>query len=161
MSDSNPATRRSFLKSGMLLATPIASIATVAHADRAAAADSLKARLARLEDEAAIRELHRSWLRRVSAGESDALPRFTARRVTADPLGAPDQFVFAPDRHSAIGHFDCLVQFASPLALDSTLAQMAHAQGNGAVLRTERRMVMVKYTRTSGSWEIRKVEFEG
>ena len=73
------STRRSFLKGGALLVAPLAAAAPPA----ILADDALKVRLARLEDEAAIRELHQTWLRRVNAGADDA-----AARLFADSEGA-------------------------------------------------------------------------
>lgn len=147
-------TRRRFLKGGALLAAPIAiaSVSAVALAD-----DGLKARVERLEDEAAIRELHQSWLRQVNAGDREALLDSAVRRITADHAGAPDKIEIAADGRSAVGYFDCAVDVETPLAKDCTLAQMAHAQGNGTMRRTERRMLTIDYTKSSGSWKIGKV----
>ncbi|MGB6451603.1 MAG: hypothetical protein WBE92_12700 [Steroidobacteraceae bacterium] len=154
MTQGNIPTRRKFLQGGALLAAPIAvaSVSAVAIAD-----DGLKARVKRLEDEAAIRELHRSWLREVNAGVSDALPDNAVRRITADHAGTPDKIEIAADGRSAVGHFDYAVEVETPLARDCTLAQMAHAQGNGSMRRTERRMLTVNYAKTGGTWKIGKI----
>jgi hypothetical protein len=151
----NPTrTRRTFLKGGALLAAPIAaaSVSAVALAD-----DGSKARLGRLEEEAAIRKLHQSWLRRINAGERDALLDPAVRRITADHVGAPDRIELASDARSAVGYFDYVVEAETPLALDCTLAQMAHAQGHGTTRRSERRMLTVEYTKTLGTWKIGNV----
>jgi hypothetical protein len=147
-------TRRRFLKGGALLAAPIAiaSVSAVALAD-----DGLKARVRRLEDEAAIRELHQSWLRQVNTGDREALHDSAVRRITADHAGAPDGIEIAADGRSAVGYFDCAVDVETPLAKDCTLAQMAHAQGYGTLRRTERRMLTIDYTKSSGCWKIEKV----
>jgi len=147
-------TRRRFLKGGALLAAPvaIASVSAVALAD-----DGLKARVRRLEDEAAIRELHQSWLRQVNTGDRDALLDSAVRRITADHTGAPDKIEIAADGRSAVGCFDHAVDVETPLANDCTLAQMAHAQGYGTICRTERRMLTIDYTKSSGCWKIGKV----
>jgi len=141
MADNPGATRRTFLKGGALLAAPLAaaSVTVVALAD-----DGLKQRLTRLEDEAAIRTLHQSWLRQINA--------------FAHHAGAPDKIEIAADGHSAVGHYDLAVQLETPLARDSTLAQMAYVQGDGTVRRTEHRTLTVDYTRVNhGVWAIRKV----
>ncbi len=155
MSEDRTPTRRKFLKGGALLAAPIAvaSVSAVALAD-----DGLRARVKRLEDEAAIRELHHSWLRRVNTGEGEALPDNAVRRITADHGGAPDQIEISADGRSAVGHFDYAIEVETPLANDCTLAQMAHAQGNGALRRSERRMLRVEFTKASGAWRIANVE---
>jgi hypothetical protein len=148
-------TRRMFLKGGALLAAPIAAASVTA---AALADEELKARVERLQDEVAIRELHQSWLRRVNAGERSALLDGAVRRIIADHAGAPERIEFAVDGLSAVGHFDYAVEAEVPLAEDCTLAQMAHAQGNGILRRTERRMLTVEYTRSStGAWRIGKV----
>jgi hypothetical protein len=151
--DSTP-TRRKFLQGGALLAAPIAvaSVSAVALAD-----DGLKARVKRLEDEAAIRELHQSWLRQVNAGESEALPDTAVRRITADHAGATDKIEIAADGRIAVGYFDHAVEAETPLAKDCTLAQMAHVQSNGTMRRTERRRLTVDYAKTGGTWKIAKV----
>src|SRR5690606_8938732 len=58
--------RRSFLKTGALIAAPaLAAVPAVALAD-----DGSRARLARLEDERAIETLHRELLRSLNADDS-------------------------------------------------------------------------------------------
>jgi hypothetical protein len=156
MTKDSLSTRRTFLKRGALLAAPIAATAAPA---LALADDGVHARARDLEDKAAIRELHQSWLRRVNTGECDALPASTVRRIIADHAGAADRIDVARDGQSAVGHFDCAVETATPLATDCTLAQMAHAQGHGTVRRTERRMLTVGYAKMGGSWRIGKVSF--
>jgi hypothetical protein len=147
-------TRRRFLKGGALLAAPvaIASVPAVALAD-----DRLKARVMRLEDEAAVRELHHSWLRQVNAGDREALLDSAVCRIISDHAGAPDKIEIATDGRSAVGYFDCAVDVETPLAKDCTLAQMAHAQGTGTMHRTVRRMLTIDYTKSSGTWEIERV----
>lgn len=154
MKKQNTSTRRSFLRGGAILAAPIAAVAVPA----AALADNRSsARAERLENEIAIRDLHQSWLRRVNAGERDALLDRTVRRVLADHGGAPDQIEIAADGRSAIGRFDYVVESEMPLLEDGTLAQMARAQGHAAPYRAERRMLTVDYAKTGGSWRIIKV----
>lgn len=154
MTEANNSTRRSFLKGGALLAAPIAaaSVSAVALAD-----DGLKARLQRLQNEAAIRELHQSWLRQVNAARGDGLLDEAVRRITADHAGAPDKIEIAADGRSAIGYFDHAVELEAPLAEDCTLAQMARAQGTGTTCRSERRMLRVGYTKTGETWQIGRV----
>ena len=154
MSKSKTSTRRSFLRGGALLAAPIAavSVPAVALAD-----DELKTRIKRLEDEAAIRELHRSWLRQVNAGERDGLVEEAVRRIMVDHAGASDKIELAADGRSAVGYFDCAVEVEIPLAAECTLARMAHAQGHGTVRQTERRVLRVDYANISGTWKIASV----
>ena len=167
MTTDTASTRRSFLKAGALLAVPLA-VATPA---AVMADDGLKARLARLEDEAAIRELHQTWLRRVNAGTVQAGIRLlgarcqetafdqAVRSIVADHAGQPDAIGIAADGKSACGRFQCAVEIETTIAPDCTLARMAHAQGGGFVRRTERRVLKIKYVKASGAWAIAKVEF--
>ncbi len=166
MTKDTASTRRSFLKSGALLVAPLAAAVPTA----VLAGDGLKARLARLEDEAAIRELHQSWLRRINTGVGDAAtPMFATpegialdpavRSIAADHGRQPDVIEVAADGKSAAGMFPCAVEIETMIARDCTLAQMAHAQGGGFVRRIERRMLKVEYVKTPGAWAIANVEF--
>jgi hypothetical protein len=166
MTTDSTSTRRSFLKRGAVLATPLAvGLPAAVMAD-----EGLKARLARLEDEAAIRELQQKWLRRINTGSGDraaslfARPEVakfdqTVRGIAPDLSGQPDAIEVAAGGASAVGRFHCAVEIAAAIAQDCTLAQMAHAQGGGFVRRTERRVLRVEYAKTSGGWVIAKVEF--
>ena len=168
------STRRSFLKGGALLAAPLAAVAApaVVMAD-----DQLKTRLARLEDEAAIRKLHQAWLRAVNTREGNtndtldeaaslfADPKRSAfdasvRAIAPDHAGKPDAIELTSDGKRATGRFHCAVETETAIAPDCTLAQMAHAQGSGFVHRTERRVLHVEYVKASGAWTIAKTEFE-
>ena len=167
MNTDNTSTRRSFLKGGALIAAPLAAVAapSLAKVD-----DELKARLAKLESEAAIRELHQTWLRRINTGAVDAAtPLFSDRERTAfdqalrsiapDHTGEPDAIEVAADGKSAVGRFHCAVEIETTIAQDCTLAQMARAQGGGFVRRMERRVLNVDYVKASGAWAIAKIEF--
>jgi hypothetical protein len=160
----NTSTRRSFLKGGALLAAPLAAAVPAA----ALADEGLKARLVKLEDEAAIRELHQMWLRRINTGAGDAsTPMFAdsdgatfdqaVRSMAPDHTGEPDMIGVAANGNSAAGRFHCAVEIETRIAQDCTLASMAHAQGGGFVRRTERRVLNVEYVKASGAWSIAKV----
>lgn len=164
MTAKSNSTRRSFLKRGALLAAPLAAAAPAA----ILADDGLKARLARLEDEAAIREVHQAWLRSINAGATDGAARLvpdfegiapeqTVRGISADHAGQPDAIEVAANGKSASGRFHCAVEIETAIAQDCTLAQMAHAQGSGFVRRTERRVLNVRYVKMSDGWAIAKV----
>ena len=170
MSKDTASTRRSFLKRGALLAAPLAAVAAPA---AILADDELKARLAKLENEAAIRELHQAWLRRINTRrrtERAMLPRRcslnreraafdqSVRSIAADHAGKPDAIEVAADGKRAAGRFHCAVEIETAIAQDCTLAQMAHAQGSGFVRRTERRVLKVEYVKASGAWAIAKAE---
>jgi hypothetical protein len=158
MSKQSIATRRMFLKCGTLLAGPIAAASVPALAlAKERSDDGLKARVMRLENEAAIRELHRSWLRRINAGGGMALSGASVRRVTADHADVADRIEIAEDGHSATGRFDCAVEVQSMLPDDFTLGQMAHAQGSGTLRTTERRVLTVEYLKVAGAWTMGRI----
>ncbi len=134
MSKDTASTRRSFLKRGALLAAPLAAVAAPA---AILADDALKARLAKLENEAAIRELHQAWLRRINiddnASARDAAAALFAnregaafdpsvRRIAPDQAGEPDTIEVAADGKRADGRFHCAVEIETAIAQDSTLA---------------------------------------
>ena len=149
------STRRKLLTGGAILAAPIAAAAVPAVA---LAEDSLNARVARLESENAIRDLHRAWVRQLNAGAGDARLDVAVRRIIVDHAGAPERIELAADGRSAVGHFDCVVEVETPLPDDCTLAHMARAQGSGNVCRTERRVLTVDYERVGGCWKITSVK---
>jgi hypothetical protein len=166
MSKNTTSTRRSFLKSGALLAAPLAAAAPAA----VLTDGGLRARLARLEDETAIRDLHNTWLRQVNSRAAHTpMPRFAdpdgiafahaVRSIVADHAGQPDSIEIAADGKSAAGRFQCAVEIETRIAQDCTLARMAHAQGGGFVRRTEYHVLKVDYVKSSGAWAIAKVEF--
>jgi hypothetical protein len=165
MTTNTNSTRRSFLKGSAVLAMPLA----VAVPAAVMADVGLKARLARLEDEATIRELHQTWLRQINTRAGDATSLFAhpeavafdqaVRGIAADHAGQPDAIEVAANRKSAAGRFQCAVEIETAIAQDCTLARMAHAQGGGFIRRTERRVLKVEYANASGAWAIAKVEF--
>jgi hypothetical protein len=150
-----------FLRNSALLAAPIAAASVpVAALSKDRSDDGLKARLARLEDEAAIRELHRSWLRQVNAAGGSALLDSSVRRITAHPAGVAENIELAVDGRSATGHYHYSLELEALLPADSTLAQMAHAQGTGTVCRTEHRVLTVEYIKAADTWNIGKVALQ-
>ncbi|WP_404713003.1 hypothetical protein [Sphingomonas sp. MMS24-J13] len=153
MSTETISTRRSFLKAGAVLAAPMAAPAV--------AAIGGDPELAAHEDRAAIRVLHQAWLRDINSGRKVARTRAgeTVRRITADHEGAAESIDITGDGHRAAGRFDCAVEIETALSQETTLEQMAHAQGEGFVRRTERRTVAADYVKTRYGWTIARVEF--
>jgi hypothetical protein len=154
----NPSTRRSFLKGGVLLAAPLAA---------AAPADGLEARLARLEDEAAIRELNRAWLRHVNSGAGEKAAALYAdpaaarlgervRSLGADPHGELETIEVAADG-TATARLHCTVETETEIPRDCTPARMAHEQGGGFVRRAERRTLEASYVKSAAGWKIAKL----
>lgn len=163
MSDESEATRRSFLKGGAMLAAPLA----VAMPAAAVAGDARAERLKRLEDEAAIRALHRDWLARVNAraAAADLLVDARAARGLDDALcaiapdhGEAERIEIAEDGARALGRFLCSVETERRIAPENTFAQMALAQGGGVTRRSERRELRAAYAKVDGRWLIAGIE---
>jgi hypothetical protein len=165
MSKDTASTRRAFVKGGAILAAPLAAAApAVALAD-----EQRRARLQRLEDAAAIGDLHRAWLRRVNTGQ-DAAELFAdpnrapfdeaVRDVRPDHEAEPVAVELAADGLSASARYPCAVQVEVDIGEDCTLSQMAHAQGEGFIRLPRRGVLMAEYVKAAGVWAIRKVEFE-
>jgi hypothetical protein len=157
--------RRAFLKGGALAAAPLAAAAAAAGTVKS----EHEARIAKLEAEAAIRDLHQAWLRKVNvgaeAGELFAEPkrarlREAVTRVAADHAAAPDEVRLHADGLTATGRYACVVETGLEIAPDCTLAQMRHAQGEGQLRRSERRLLKADYVKTDGRWAIARLAFE-
>ena len=156
MSKDNISTRRSFLKSSAFLAAPLAVGAPAI----ALAADGTKARLQRLEDEAAIREVHREWLRQMNAGERGKVPfDETIKSVALDHKGSTDKIEIASDGVHATGRYASLAEVETPITSECTISQMLAAQGHGTISRTEPGVLTVDYVKTGTAWTIANAEF--
>ena len=169
MSEENRSTRRSFLKGGAIVAAPLAAIGAPA---AAALADDSKDRLARLEDEKAIRDLHASWLRLVNAGNFAGAAQLYADdkcacalagivAVAPDHARDADRLDFAQDGRHAGASYAMHVEVETMIAPDNTLAKMQHAQGEAMVRTREARTLRTGYVRTrAGGWVIATLDFE-
>jgi hypothetical protein len=145
MTIDTPSSRRSFLKGGALIAAPLLSMPTAALAN-----DDALARLARLEDEAAVRAAHYRWLRDGRA-ELAALA-LGAATVTPDHDAEPLAIEVAGDGRSAITRQTFLVKTAAGIEPDCTFAQMALAQGNACAHDTERRILTTRFVSGDRGW---------
>jgi hypothetical protein len=163
--EDSASTRRSFLKGGAVAAAPLA----VAAPALAMAQQHQAARLARLEDEAAIRDLHQAWMRRINTGAHEDAARLFAdpgrarfdeavRSLAADHAAASDHIEIAQGGLTARGRFHCAVEIETAIAPDCTAAQMARLQGGGLVRRTEPRLLKAEYVKSAGAWAIAGLE---
>lgn len=157
--------RRAFLKGASLAAAPLGAAGAAA----AAAKSEHEAKIERLQAEAAIRDLHQAWLRRVNT-KADAADLFTGsrrarlheavNRVEADHQGPVDEIRLAADGLHASGRYACVVETETELAKDCTLALMRHAQGEGWLHQSERRLLKADYVKAEGGWAIARLAFE-
>lgn len=168
MSEDSKSTRRSFLKGGAIVAAPLAAIGTPAVA--ALAGGDERDRLARLEDEKAIRDLHLAWRKQVNSGNYAAAAKLYAddrcscalagiASIAAEP--SADKLEFARDGRRASATYSAQVEVEIAIAPDHTLAQMLHAQGEGMIRTTEQRTLKADYVRASeGGWAIAWLDLE-
>jgi hypothetical protein len=165
MSEKSQSTRRAFLKGGAIAAAPLAAVGAAA----AMGQGEHEAAIARLQAEAAVRDLHQAWLRRVNTA-ADASDLFaepkrarlddTVTRVDPDHAAAPDEVKVAEGGLGASARYACVVETEVELAPDCTLAQMRHAQGEGRLRQSERRLLKADYVKVDDRWAIAKLKFE-
>jgi hypothetical protein len=142
--------RRSFLKTGAIVAAPLAVMAPAA---AFAADDRSKARLARLEDEKAIEALHRDLVREVNGGKRKLAKGLTA---LADDPAHELQIAFAGDGRRASCRRPCTAQFRTEFTGHSTLEQMHRLQGQGQHSREESRELVVEYEKGKHGWIVQR-----
>jgi len=138
--------RRSFLKTGAIVAAPLAIVAPpVALAD-----DGSRARLARLEDEKALAALHRDVMRQVNCGNRKLAEGLTT--VAADPAHEL-QIAFAGDDRATCRRA-CTAGFRTEFSGHSTIEQMHRLQGQGLHEHEEARVLIAEYRKDENGWAI-------
>ena len=155
--------RRSFLKSGALVATPLVAAAPVA----ALAADDSRARLARLEDERAVEALQRKFLRYLNGGEdcgdyiaaSDAIDLGEGLCAIAEDAAHDVELVLADDGLSATARCACRVERETAFTGDTTLERMMRFEGRGSHRREERAVLATEFVKDTDGWRIARARF--
>ena len=146
--------RRSFLKTGSLVAAPLAMAAPVA----ALADDGSRARLARLEDERAIEALQRKLLRHLNGagdgGEFTAVDLGRDLRSIAEDMSREGELTLSEDGLTARARCACRVEREAAFTGDSTLEQMARFQGQGSHRHTEERVLATEFVKDKDGWKI-------
>jgi hypothetical protein len=155
------STRRSFIrKTGAALSAPLAAAAAVVPVRAGGDADPLGVRLARLEDEYAIRALNQDVARQVNAGGAAALGIDPAiGTVAADDFGRRDAIDVAPDRQTATSLMHCTVQIETVIGPSCPLVEMARLQGGGVVRRSETGVFENVYARRDGVWMLQRTTY--
>jgi hypothetical protein len=143
--------RRSFIKTGAIVAAPLA---VMAPATAFAADGGSKARLARLEDEKVIEALHRDLLGEVSGGERKLAKGLTA--LAPDPAHEL-QLAFADDGRHASCRCACTASFRTEFEGTSTIEQMHRLQGQGLHSYDEARVLVADYVKGKDGWAIARV----
>jgi hypothetical protein len=128
-----------------------------------------------VDDREAIRQLHLSWMRLMESGDHAAVAALFDAQATLTQFGTQ----LAPALHlayrpNARQHLDALsaqdhgeyagswnvdVAVGSPLAGDSTAAQMARLQGNLGDRHWESGILHARYRRSGGEWKIAALEY--
>ncbi len=156
--DQTTTSRRSFLKTGAIVAAPLA----VAAPATALAADDSRARLARLEDERAIEALQRKFLRHLNGTEdcgefiasSDAVELGEGMRSIAEDMSREASVELAADGRTARARCACRVEREAAFAGDSTLERMARFQGQGSHRFAEERVLATEFVTGKDGWRI-------
>jgi hypothetical protein len=150
--------RRSFLKTGAVVAAPLAVAAPAA----AFADDDSRARLARLEDERAIEALQRKFLRHLNgAGDcgefiasSDAVDLGEGLRAIAEDMAHGPVLELAADGRTATARCACRVERETEFTGDSTLERMARFEGQGSHRFAEGRVLATEFVKGKDGWRI-------
>ena len=164
MSTTSETTRRAFLKTGAIAAAPLAAVGVPV---AALAADGSKAKLARLEDERAIGELHGKLLRRLNTGTAGELfasgkaPKLERglRSIAPDHSAEPGALAFSDDGKRATRRQPVKVEIAQELEGEGTLIQMARLQGNTLAATVLPRTLVAHYVRAGGRWAVESIGF--
>jgi len=151
--------RRSFLKSGALIAAPVAAVGVPA---AAFADDGSRAKLARLEDERSLEALHRKFLRHLNGaadcGEfiasSDAVDLGEGLRAISEDMTHEAELVIAEDGLTASARCRCRVEREIEFTGDTTLERMARFQGQGSHRHAEQRMLATEFVKDKEGWRI-------
>jgi hypothetical protein len=164
MSTTSETSRRAFLKTGAIAAAPLAAVGVPV---AALAADGSKAKLARLEDERAIGELHAKLLRRLDTGAAGELfasgkaPKLDpgVRGIAPDHSAEPGAIAFSDDGRRASQRQPVKVEIAQELEGEGTLIQMARLQGNTLALAVLPKTLVAQYVRGTNGWAIESIAF--
>lgn len=166
MSKTTQTSRRSFLKSGALVAAPVAAIGIPG---AAMAEDGSKAALARLQDERAIEALNRDFLRAFNSSGANGTARLFAdgkapklakgiSKLNLDLAAEPSNFAIAEDGASAAVRYECAVELSEELEGQETIVQMARIQGNSPGVHMARKTLSAHYARQGDGWLITRLE---
>jgi len=152
--------RRSFLKTGALVAAPFAVVAPAA---AMATADNA-ARLARLEDERAVERIARQFLRRFNSYGAESCGEFLAKsdaiRIDANICAINEdterdsQMEFSDNGNQVLFGCSAKVEFRTDFNGQSTMEKMARFQGHTSISATERRELRAGLAHRDGGWII-------
>ena len=154
-------TRRAFVL-GAALAPAGVTAALGTHGERLSSPPAL---ITAFDDSYAIRVLLERYARLKSAGAHAELARLfdDPARAAVDPAirrlaTEADANVALTADDAAAAHVACKVESATPIEDCGTLVEMARAQGEGFVTRTDRRVLRGTFVKRDGIWKIATME---
>ena len=153
MQQSSRQGRRSFVwKAGAAMSATIGAVCAGSSEGALALsdADALKARLARLEDVNAIRQLHEEHARLLKDRDGVILQKHAHQQ---------DVIEIASDRLTATARFHCIVHAEAAIAPACPLVDMARQQGGGVIKWTEAGVFENVYAREREAWKIRTLAY--
>lgn len=144
-------TRRAFfLRGGATLGAGVAGAAALVPAQAASAGDAT--------EREAIRRLHQQFIADVESGARGGADA-THRAYRANARALQDALALDAGGRLATARWHVDVQVATPLAGDSTAAQMARLQGQFAELRWESGALQARYEKRGGQWQLAAMEY--
>jgi hypothetical protein len=158
-----PTRRAFFLGAGAALAAPVGMTAAVGAYGKEVSRETTLAPA--VDDSNAIRVLLERFARLKSAGAHAEVEQLfddparaavdpAVRRIAADA----DATVALTADGAAVANVACTVETATPLESCGTLVDMARAQGEGFVTRTDRRVLRGTFVKRNGIWKIKTME---
>jgi hypothetical protein len=165
------ARRRFMWKAGTALAAPVAIAVPYAPAGVVSDEAALKARVALFEDQNAIREAARAFVKYVNGGpgargeiapvapDPAALCLPGVRSLAPDPHGADDTIEVAADGSTATAWLHYTAETERPIEPVSPLVAMARAQGGGVTRQAERGVLEGAFMKLDGVWKIERAAF--
>lgn len=168
MTEQTRSTRRSFLKFGAIGAP----FAAAAAAGAARAEDPAAARLARLEDLNAIRDLNQRYVRGVNARAAEDVASLfadpksaalddTVRRLAAEDALEESMVEIAEDGRTAVANLACVADTETPVTPHCPLVDMAREMGEGVVRASGRRVLTTRFEKQAdGAWKIAAAELQ-
>jgi len=160
MSDRTSTRRKFFLKAGAAMSAPAAFATGIRPA--AAGPAALEEKLAKLEDEMALRRLRSDTIAEINRASREVLDELEhgLRQIVADHANdAAACVVVSVDRAAARIFVPCAARLEAQIeAPGSSLVDMARLQGEGVLMRTEARVLEITCTRRSGGWQLSRAE---
>ncbi len=154
--------RRSFLKTGSLVAAPLAMVAPVA----ALAGDDSRAKLARLEDERAIEALQRKFLRHLNGtGDGSGLIASPGSvdlgeglRTIAEDHSHDAVLELSEDGLTARARCTCRIERETEFTGNSTIEQMTRLQRQGSHRFEAWRTLATELVKGEDGWRIARAQ---